>query len=207
MSRTRRRRSRPAPARDSGVRDAKRERRLERQVQEAAARRRAARRRRVRTVTLGVLVIAAVGIGGFFVLRPDPEVPGVARPPNEGRGHVASPTFASATPTSGAHLAQAPRCTSYTQPLEPGLAVHALEHGAVVIWYDIAQADDVRPRLEDLADEWDSHVVLTPSGRLDAPIVATAWNRLAKYDEPGSDLRGFIDTYRRRGPERQPCEA
>lgn len=207
MSRASRRRSRSTPTRDGDARDAKRERRLERQLQEAAARRRAVRRRRARRVLLGVVVAAALGVGAFLAFRPDPEVPGVERPANRGRGHVTAPTFASATPTSGAHLAQTPGCTAYSQPLEPGLAVHALEHGAVVVWYDAAQADELRDGLEDLADEWDSHVVVTPGDDLEAPIVATAWNRLSRYQEPGDDLREFIDTYRRRGPERQPCEA
>jgi hypothetical protein len=152
------------------------------------------------------MVVVVVGAGAFFLLRPDPELPGVERPTDQGRGHVTAPRYDTSTPTSGAHLAQAPACRSYAEPLDPGLAVHALEHGAVVIWYDTERAEELRPELETIAGRWDSHVVLSPNTALDAPIVATAWNRLARYDEAGDDVGDFIDTYRRRGPERQPCD-
>ena len=154
-----------------------------------------------------VVGVVVVGLGGFLVLRPDPEISGVERPPNLGRGHVAEPSFESDTPTSGPHLAQAPRCGVFLQPLDLGLAVHGLEHGAVVVWYRSDLADEVRADLGDLAGEWDSHVIVAPGPEtLAAPIVATAWNRLDRYPTPGPDLRRFIDTYRRRGPERVGCD-
>lgn len=194
----------PSPP-DGDTREAKRQRRLERQREEAAARHRAARRQRAKRVGLTVVAVVVVAAGAFFVIRPDPELPGVERPASRGRGHVTAPSYDTSTPTSGAHLAQAPACRSYAEPLDPGLAVHALEHGAVVIWYDIAIAEQLRPELETIAGRWDSHVVVSPNTALDAPIVATAWNRLARYDEAGDDVGDFIDTYRRRGPERQLC--
>lgn len=124
---------------------------------------------------------------------------------SQGDDHVAAPQYDTSTPTSGDHPLQAPACRSYAEPLELGLAVHALEHGAVLVWYDAARADELRPELEAIADRWDSHVVLSPNTAHDTPIVATAWNRLARYEEAGDDVAAFIETYRRRGPERQPC--
>lgn len=151
--------------------------------------------------------IAVVSIVAIVLLRPDPEVPGVERPPDRGRGHGEGTRYETATPTSGKHPVQSPGCSDYSKPLEPGLAVHALEHGAVVVWYRADREDELRPALGDLAAQWDSHVVLSPNGSLPSPIVATAWNRLARYERPGEDLRRFIDTYRRRGPEREKCDA
>lgn len=184
--------------------EAKRQRRLERQRQEAAARQRAERRGRARRIAFAVVALLVVGIGGYFLLRPDPELADAERLSSQGDDHVAAPQYDTSTPTSGDHPLQAPACRSYAQPLEPGLAVHALEHGAVLIWYDAGRADELRPELDAIAERWDSHVVLSPNTALDAPIVATAWNRLARYDEAG-DVAAFIETYRRRGPERQPC--
>lgn len=204
-------RSRPARTAGAGAeaastRDEKRERRLERQLREANERQRAARRARVRRILATTAVIAVLAAAGWFLLRPDPEVAGVERPANRGRGHVAAPSFDTPTPTSGPHLASAPRCTSYTEALEPGLAVHALEHGAVVIWY-AAGDDELRGSLEDAVSRWSSHVIVSPQTGLDDPIVATAWNRRASYQEAGSRLEEFIDTYRKRGPEKVACEA
>ena len=201
-------RKRPAPGRGSRspeAQEAKRQRRLERQRQEAAARRRALRRAQARRIALAVVALLVVGIGGYFLFRPDPELAGVERLSSQGQDHVEAPQYDTSTPTSGDHPLQAPPCQSFPQPLEPGLAVHALEHGAVLGWYDAGRAEELRPELEAIADRWASHVVLSPNTELDAPIVATAWNRLARYDEAGDDVAAFIETYRRRGPERQPC--
>lgn len=202
--------SRKKPASGRGSRtpeaqEAKRQRRLERQRQEAAARHRAARRAQARRVAFAVVALLVVGIGGYLLLRPDPELADVERLSSQGQGHVAATQYDTNTPTSGDHPLQAPACRSYSQPLAPGLAVHALEHGAVLVWYDAGRADELRPELEAIADRWDSHVVLSPNTALDAPIVATAWNRRARYEEAGDDVAAFIETYRRRGPERQSC--
>lgn len=185
---------------------AKRERRLERQRQEAAARHRHARRRRVRRIGFAALGLAAVAIAAVLLLRPDPEIDGVERPPNRGRGHVASPTYETPTPTSGKHSAEAPTCASYGEPIEPGLAVHALEHGTVIVWYQADRAADLRPALDDMTQEWDSHVLVAPNPDIESPIVAAAWNRLGRYNVAGEEVRRFIDTYRKRGPERVPCD-
>ncbi|MGQ0434893.1 MAG: DUF3105 domain-containing protein [Microthrixaceae bacterium] len=145
--------------------------------------------------------------GAFVLLQPDPEVSGVERPRDLGGGHVANATYASPTPTSGPHPAQAPSCRATSSPLDPGLAVHALEHGAVVVYYRAADAATLRDPLEALADQFSSHVIVAPHETLDDPIVATAWNRLQRFDAVGGDVREFIDVYRRRGPERVDCDS
>lgn len=186
---------------------AKRERREQRKAAEAAAARKARRQRLVVRVIAGVAVAAGLAGIGYLALRPDPEVPGVERPLNEGRAHVepAEIAYDDAAPTSGAHLASAPACGVAPSQLDPGLAVHALEHGAVVLWYDPA-SDDLADRLPDILDDWDSHWILSPNSDIADPIVATAWNRRMSFqdaDEPA--LREFVETYRERGPERVSC--
>ena len=83
--------------------------------------------------------------------------------------------------------------------------MHALEHGTVVLWYDINNPD-LGSALAALMTNWDSHVIVSPSSELDAPIVATAWNRRMQFSEVSADVDAFIDTYRYRGPENVPCD-
>jgi hypothetical protein len=197
----------PKDAASTAAEEAKRERRLERRRQEAAARRRAARRRRLRNVVRTGAAIAAVLVGGWFVFRPDAEVDGVSRFSSDGRDHVTGATFDSATPTSGDHNPSAPGCGGMSDPLERDLAVHGLEHGVVVVWHRPDVDERTLAAAEELLSEWSSHWILSPNPDIDAPFVATAWNRLKSFDEPGPDLRKFVDTYRRRGPERVDCAA
>lgn len=197
----------PKDAARTAAEEAKRERRLERQRQEAAARHRAARRRRLRNVVGTGVAVAAVLVGGWFVFRPDAEVDGVRKFSTDGRDHVTGATFDSATPTSGDHNPSAPGCGRVSDPLELDLAVHGLEHGAVVVWHRPDIDQETRAAAAELLREWDSHWILSPNPDIEAPFVATAWNRLKTFDEPGADLREFVDTYRRRGPERVDCPA
>jgi hypothetical protein len=183
----------------------KQEARLQRQLEERRRKERTARLRRIRNAVLGLVAIAVIGGGGWLAFRPDPELAGVTRPTNLGGGHVAAASYDSATPTSGAHDARAPRCGTYREPLTPTLAVHGLEHGAVVLWFD-AGRPELADQLERATDEWDSHVIVSANDALDRPIVATAWGRLKAYDEVGPEITEFVRTYRQRGPEREPCD-
>lgn len=190
---------------DADEQQARLEAHLARQQEDRRRQTRHARRRRVRNAVVGVAVAGALAAGLWFAVRPAPELSEVTRPPSRGRGHVAGATFESPTPTSGEHDAQAPRCSSYSAPLEPALAVHALEHGVVILWYD-ADQPDLSERLASMTEEWDSHVIIAANDSLDAPIVATAWNRLKKYEPDDSEIVEFVRTYRKRGPESVACD-
>ena len=82
-------------------------------------------------------------------------------------------------------------------------AVHALEHGSVVIWYQ-PDLDDVG-ELRIIVNRFDDRVILSPNGQLDQPIVASAWNRLKAYQTIDPEIEDFIETYRGRGPENVRC--
>lgn len=187
--------------------ETKRERRLERQRQEAVARRRIERRRKLQRYAFTAVAVLVLAAGGYLLTRPDPEIAGVRRPPNLGRGHVNDALYASATPTSGEHRAESPRCGRTAQPLAGDLAVHALEHGVVVVWYRPDINDASRIAAEDLLRQWDSHWILSPNPEIEDPFVATAWNRLMTLEAPNETMREFVSTYRRRGPERVDCDA
>ncbi len=165
------------------------------------------RRRLASGLSWAAVVLALAGIGWvvWTAVRPGPEVAGVERPRDAGRGHVEDATFASLTPTSGAHDRRAPACGVYPTALDPALAVHALEHGVVVLWYD-ASRPELGDSLAAVARRRESHVIVSPTLGLDHPVVATAWNRLKGYDDVVPEVEEFLDTYRRRGPENTPCD-
>ena len=192
-------------SRNADDQQAKLQAHLGRQLEERRRQERSANRRKVRNVIISATAASAVAAGLWLALRPAPELSEVTRPPSRGRGHVVGATFESSTPTSGKHDSQAPPCSSYTIPLEPALAVHALEHGAVILWYD-ADQPDLSEMLASMTEEWDSHVIISANDGLDAPIVATAWNRLKKYEPEDPEIVEFVRTYRKRGPESVPCD-
>lgn len=184
----------------------KREARLAKKIEQRRAEARRARMRRIRNLILVGAMALAIGLGvwvGF--IRSEPELAGVDRPPNRGRGHVANATYDSAVPTSGPHDARAPDCGTFPEELPPALAVHALEHGIVVLWYDADQphlADDLLAA----TSEFDSHVIIAANEALDTDVVATAWNRRAAYGASDPKITEFVRTYRQRGPERVSCD-
>ena len=189
---------------------AKKARRETRKAAEAVAKAKALRRRRMKQAALGVLgigVVVIAGIGVFRLLNP-PELPGVVQPPSVGSGHVAQDQlidYGTPTPTGGAHSASSPRCGIYGDELSAELAVHTLEHGAIVVWYSAELEDDVGSDLRQIVQRFDDRVILSPNDALSDPIVVTAWNRLKAYDAPVDEISEFIETYRGRGPEDIAC--
>ena len=193
---------------DDAAAEAKRARREERKRAEAEAKRKAERARKVRVAALSVATVAALLVAGWFIFQPDPELAGVEKPSFAGAEHVAQGQpvgYDSATPTSGNHDPRSPRCGLTTDEMPRELAVHALEHGAIVIWYRPDLQEELLPDLQNLIDGWDSHVLISPNSAMSDPLVATAWNRLKRYDGFDEELDEFISTYRRRGPESLDC--
>lgn len=187
-------------------RSEKKARRAARKAAEAAARKRAERVRRLRMVGIGLVVVAAV-VGGFVLASPG-ELDGVEVRPDLGRDHVTTGeavAYDSATPTSGTHATGAPSCGVLEEPLPLELAVHALEHGAVIIWYGTEVSAGVVGELTAIVRQFDDSVILSPNPGLTGEVVATAWNRLKSYGAADAELSEFIDVYRYRGPERVAC--
>ena len=191
---------------------AKKARRAERQKQEAEQRARDARKARARKVLYGVpgvFAMAFVGLLIFNQVKPGPEIEGVERPPNLGSGHVdpsESVNYPTPTPTSGAHALASARCGLITDGLPLEFAVHSLEHGVVVVWYRPDLEESLLPDLQVLLGQWDSHLIVAPNPEISEPIVATAWNRLQRFEDVGPGLSEFVDVYRQRGPESVPCD-
>jgi hypothetical protein len=188
----------------------KRARRDERKLAEARAKQLALRKRRIRTGLIVLVGVAVIGTAGFLIAdkATASELPGVVKQSNEGRTHVETGItvqYATATPTSGTHSEGAPRCGVLSQQLPTELAIHALEHGTVVIWYQPSIADDVVSGLRDIVNRFDNRVILSPNAEMADAVVATAWLRLKAYGGADPELEEFITTYRERGPEDVPC--
>jgi len=138
----------------------KRARRDERKAAELKAKLAAARKKRILRSLGAVAAILVVGAVGFFVFqKANPgELPGVAQQPNEGRNHALSGeavAYATATPTSGRHAARAAGCGIFRQPMPLEFAVHALEHGTVLIWYQPTLESEVIDELEAIVNGFD----------------------------------------------------
>ena len=203
-AKAKRREARSASSASDPATQARRVERDRRRVQAQAQRQRQATIVRLRTYAAAGGLAALVLVGGWLAFRPGSEIEGVERPANRGAGHISDAAYADSAPTSGAHASQAPRCGVYPTPLPLELAVHGLEHGTVVLWYD--QSDpNLGVELVITMARWDSHVIVSPSEDLDAPVVATAWNRRMRFSEVSSEVEEFVDVYRNRGPENIGC--
>jgi hypothetical protein len=117
-------------------------------------------------------------------------------------------------PSGGNHYGVWAEFRSYDFAVPDGFLVHALEHGAVVFWYncsdgcadEVAQAQamiDALP-LDDLCAGLGTprRAVLVPSPNLDARWAASSWGFLQKADCFDADaLRSFYLDHVGQGPE------
>ena len=180
--------------------------------------------RGVRRVHVIVLLVSLLGLGllawlGFnlqqsqsefrqLVEQGQPALSRVTSVPSEGRDeHVAQGSavdYKTDPPLAGAHYPTPSAPGYYERPQAPGNLVHALEHGAIVIYYD-RPSPEVLPRLERWASRYQepwSGVIVTPMPGIGEGIILTAWTkelRLAKFDAAAA--AAFVDRFRGRGPE------
>lgn len=199
-----------AKKKDPAKEEKKRRRREERKAREESARR--AKRRRQALITWGSVgvVLALIGLFVWSQVKPKPEVEGVEKMSFEGDDHLAQGAgynYEDPVPTSGPHSPNPAPCNAFTQPVPLVRAVHAMEHGTVILWHRPDVDDEVRETLEDLRDQYDSHVIVSPNPDIEDAIVATAWRRRMRFENVENPLLAeFVDTYRKRGPEDIDCD-
>jgi len=196
---------------------------MSRRADRAAAERRARRRSflAVVAVGVGVLVVAAVAFVILGGQNLDKEAAAVENypypalqmfPPDPGgRSHFAVgetyDDYNSNPPTSGPHTAAvAPGV--YDAPVPKESAVHNMEHGQVVVWYNCNAGSQpleeptcagLRRDLAavvDEANESGKRVLMTPYAEMEQRIGLTAWQFLDAFDEfDAQRVRIFIDTF------------
>ncbi|MFD7505203.1 DUF3105 domain-containing protein [Streptomyces sp. NPDC059850] len=152
------------------------------------------RRYRIITITSCTVIVAALAVGGFFLVDAGNkkeekaakvsssvvktgEFKGMKTWKNLGRTHVGgSVKYAMSPPVGGNHDQVWQNCQGdvYTKPLAKENAVHSLEHGAVWVTYnDKASKEDVatlKARVEKT-----NYSLMSPYEDQDAPIVLSAW--------------------------------
>ena len=145
-----------------------------------------------------IVAIVLLQSGGPDLGRTVRLLPGVHAPPY---------TYTTNPPTSGNHLANTSSYGFLGGPIAAESAVHNMEHGAVVIWY---QPDDpeLAGAVNRLVRSLGPTCIVAGSYRgMNFPVVATVWGRLlelSSFDEAA--LRAFVGAYRgSEGPEPGVC--
>ena len=127
----------------------------------------------------------------------------------EGQTHV-PPTvdvpYTTVPPYGGPHDSRPLDCGLYTSAPRFENAVHAMEHGAVVIWYSRRMLSE--PQLEELRSiataqlEDGVYMIYAPYEAMAVPITLTTWGeRLPLEDvEPGV-IEAYIDEFKHDAPE------
>jgi hypothetical protein len=154
---------------------------------------------------------------------PDPQLdagacaPVTEAPPVVDGNHVPEPTpiaYPSIPPSSGPHYPRWANFQEFDHPIADGYLVHALEHGAVVLFYR-CDGDACGPLVSALRAVRDAvatdpkcdpsirvRVIIAPRSDLDVPVAAAAWGHTyrAQCVDPVS-LGRFIADHYARAPE------
>lgn len=118
-------------------------------------------------------------------------------------GTESPPEYSSQPATSGPHSPVATPCGIFRQEVPEIFNLHALEHGAVIFYYqpDLLSEEE-RSQLEGLGRELSTHVIVMPYTELANSISMVAWGRLAELDRFDLEAaRGFWSEFAQRGPE------
>jgi Protein of unknown function (DUF3105) len=179
----------------SPERTTSRQRRIEAQRNRIDAMQRAQRRRRLSIIGV-VVVVAIVVVAGIILLFPRPAGDTMRQVPTENGVHVdpGTPlTYRSRPPSSGMHYGAVPQVSDYRmydQPVTPGLWVHMLEHGAVVVLYrqdlcdgsctaQLGEVFDAAPRSTRFGVR---KLAITPYQNMDHAVAVVAWGYVDELD-------------------------
>jgi Protein of unknown function (DUF3105) len=132
--------------------------------------------------------------------------------PDDGRTHIPQcqpGEYSSTPPTSGCHNGTPGAWGVYPTPMDPAVAIHNLEHGGIVIWYDPDRVEDAD--VQALTDYVNTQVrssrykvILSPwaGEELESPIAVTAWRWLLNLEDANIDgIRSFLDAHYGQAPE------
>lgn len=132
---------------------------------------------------------------------------GIVNDATAGSKHVGATDtvdYAVAPPSSGNHefdpLPDAYRFYNPDSGIRPERAVHNLEHGFVVGWYDAELPDDEIEKLRGTANDAGARFIGMPWTRDvfadDKHFVLTAWNRTQRCETVSADVvKEFVDTW------------
>ncbi|MFI6685700.1 DUF3105 domain-containing protein [Streptomyces sp. NPDC050485] len=193
-------------ANSKGSAKAKAEARRARIEEQRRAERARERRNRILTITAATAVLAATGIGGWYLYDKAEQkqqataapVPGEQSWTNLARSHVNTPvSYPMSPPPGGNHNPVWVSCDAkvYTKEVPDENAVHALEHGAVWVTYnDKAAQGDVQALGAKVSAT--PYSFMSPYKDEDSPITLTAWGHQVKVDKASDPRVGeFLEKY------------
>lgn len=134
--------------------------------------------------------------------------------PSEGRAHVdTQPVYKqSQPPTSGSHNPVWADFGMYSDPVPSVYLLHALEHGAVVMYEGRGIPETTRTAIRRMWEQSPAYMIVVPGSTKGFPagaVVATSWQRWMVCRTPGPKtiqaLTEFRDVYRGTGPEGAPA--
>ena len=110
-------------------------------------------------------------------------------------------SYNSTPPTSGAHWDRWADCGIYDEEVPDERSVHNLEHGHVVISYNLSEADDI-DRMKQLAgdlSEFRRWGVVRPYSKIaEGSVAMAAWGVIDQFQGVDEDrIRRFYESYRR----------
>mgnify|MGYP001090504954 CR=1 FL=1 len=182
-----------------------------------ARRERQRRSNRLWWILGAAVVLVVAGIVVWSALSP---VQGEAAPIMADASHVAEGEdpgpYNTDPPTSGRHYANSLGAGFYDEGQASqmgehpeGFLVHNLEHGYVIFWYNCAALDSqadctqLKDQLNSTLDSFNNvKVIAFPWESIDAPVVATSWGRMLRFErfEPGQ-AESFVRSNRYKAPE------
>jgi hypothetical protein len=160
----------------------------------------------------GVLVIGAIVLLVVFLFANQSGGVG-ARQVDQGGGHIQDGTvggpYSSVPGTSGPHWSTPHAWGVFTTAVPESQAIHNLEHGGIVVWYEPARTDAAAI---DALTQWAQQqvttsrykVILSPWSGTDFghPIAVTAWDWLLYLDTLDiGQIQAFMNDHYQHAPE------
>lgn len=157
-------------------------------------------------VLSGLVVVAVLAAIYWAVDSMNSPTVGLEVEPMESAAHVAVGTkveYNTSPPTSGMHYDQAMPAGFYEEADLLGLdypeqyAVHSMEHGYVIIWYNCeayaGDCNELKETLRAVHSESPAKVIALPWADMPEPVVLTSWTWMERFetvDEAG--IRRYI---------------
>ncbi|MEK9183309.1 MAG: DUF3105 domain-containing protein [Patescibacteria group bacterium] len=155
---------------------------------------------------IGAIIILIIGIIWWGISSPSDYEELGEKIPIMGNNHISlsSPhePYNSNPPTSGPHTGKDADWGAHQDEISDEVAIHNLEHGGIWITYQDKNDQDLKNKMEELARQYQSKILLSPRAKNDSPIALSAWGRLLKlsaFDE--IKIKKFIRQYKNKGPE------
>ncbi len=195
-------------------------------AEEARKARQRKSQRRANLITIGIAVAVLGGVAAFVYLEgngpggasasvggsaAEANCTDVESHPSEGNKHVSEPVdYKSNPPASGNHFDQAAAPGFYADTIAPEGAVHAQEHGQIVIWYRPDAPQEVKDQISSLVEQEPAVNLAVPWEDLEPPynFALTAWSgaddegKVQRCEQVSQDVwDDFRAEFQGKGPE------